>query len=274
MALRAAFVAMLVQTITAHYMWMRHNPHEVFITFSEDPAHSDNALFLKHAENRTSVRVCTEPGIKHELSLTFHELHTDKGALVAPLSVGTFMSLEGEAVWGLFPQIDPKDPPLLKYWFSAPTVTNPSDWLLIDRIDTNRLSVTLRRGVAECYAKEPTNTPVQIVTRFNFQYIGNVSVKLFDGKTGVLVNTVTTSPLGVAMIELPSDRPAFALINHQVCMACACVLFFFHYLCMCKCIFMCCMCMYISVSFLRSFVPCVSVRVFLLQHAAIHTYKQ
>jgi hypothetical protein len=116
------------------------------------------------------------------------------------------------AVWGLFPQLNPKDPPLLKYWFSAPTVTKPDDWVFIDKLDANRLSVTLR--VAECSKTAPARISVRVVTRFNIQNIGNISVKLFDGK-GALTETVVTSALGVAIVELPVDMPAFAMCDHQ-----------------------------------------------------------
>ena len=230
MALRLACVAVLLRTITAHYMWMRHHstagithePYtltpgswkEAFITFSENPARADKAIFLKHVANRTTVRAGTEQGEpKRELPLTFRALAADMGALVAAVPAAKLMSLEGEAVWGLFPQLNPKDPPLLKYWFSAPTVTKPDDWVFIDKLDTNRLSVTLR--VAECSKTAPASISVRVVTRFNMQNIGNISVKLFDGK-GALTETVVTSALGVAIVELPVDMPAFAMCDHQV----------------------------------------------------------
>ena len=50
------------------------------------------------------------------------------GSLSAPLPGGaaaTATLLEGEGTWGVFNEIDPQNPPLLKYWFSAPTVTKP-----------------------------------------------------------------------------------------------------------------------------------------------------
>ena len=63
--------------------------------------------------------------------------------------VATATLLEGEGTWGVFNEIDPQNPPLLKYWFSAPTVTKPHDWFYVDGLSTNRLGVTLRAAACD-----------------------------------------------------------------------------------------------------------------------------
>merc|ERR1719482_288431 len=146
MAMRAVMLLCAVLPCAAHFMWITQNNGEASITFSESPGKPGPAMFLQNLSVSTKASAAVSPAT----SATALPLKLKKsggmGSLSAPLPGGaaaTATLLEGEGTWGLFKEIDPQDPPLLKYWFSAPTVTKPHDWFYVDGLSANRLGVTL-----------------------------------------------------------------------------------------------------------------------------------
>merc|ERR1712157_238210 len=120
------------------------------------------------------------------------------------------MALQGSLVFGVFPEVNPQDPPLLKYAFTAPRVREPGDWAFIDEVADTGLSVTLRNYAADCSRQERT---VAIVSLFDNKPLGDVFVQVFNA-SGSCIGTVRTNSGGTAQLVVPSGVLAFALANH------------------------------------------------------------
>ena len=198
----------------AHFLWMRRTNGQAMVTFSESPTQPGLKAILSMISNRTGVELAVAPDARKKLPLTMTPLGTN-GALTTPLPASVNKSaamLEGQATWGLFPEINKTSPPLLQYYFSAHHATTNHDWFYIDAHSANRLSVTLRVEQLEC-AKGSSTANVVAVTRFDKANVGNIEVKLFDA-TGAPAGSVNTSMHGIATLKLPVGKAAYAMISH------------------------------------------------------------
>lgn len=198
---------------SAHYMWIARSHCTAVITFSETPSHPGMKSFLANVAKRTTAKLGVQPAQEvTPLSLKLASLARGSGELTAalPPSVNTSaVLLEGSALWGLFRESGQHTPLLLQYWFSAHHFAD--GWSYWDALSTNRLSVTLHAAASPA---GHATAKVAVVTKFDGKKLGNVVVELFD-ETGAARGSVTTSPDGVAMVELPAGRPAFAMTSHR-----------------------------------------------------------
>ena len=197
-------------------MWITQNNGEASVTFSESPGKPGPAMFLQNLSASTKAVSAVSPATKATALPLKLKTSGGMGSLSAPLPGGaaaTATLLEGEGTWGVFNEIDPQNPPLLKYWFSAPTVTKPHDWFYIDGLSANRLGVSLRAAACDPATKAKT-TKVVIVTRFDGKNLGGVNVTLFDASGAKLGEEKTTDAHGVATVELPVGAAAYAMASH------------------------------------------------------------
>ena len=207
-----ALLALVLPTVSSHYMWLSRTHGDAVATFSESPVGAGMAMFIKSVENRTSVRLSVG-SISTSLPLTLAKVGTIDADLKAslPASVSTSATmLEGAATWGLFPEINRTSPPLLQYWFSAHHALKPHDWFYIDKQSTNRLTVTLR---AEPCGKGASSAKAVALARFDGRNLGSVTVDLFDA-AGKASGSIVTTEHGVATLTLPAGQAAFAKIKH------------------------------------------------------------
>ena len=211
-----AHLAALFSFAASHFVWLerKESPAHAVATFSETPTGKPGpTMFIKTLTNRTSGCETIQPATNYStLAFTLNESH-GFAELTAPLSPGSLPDvelIEGSALWGLFPEMDPTNPPLLQYWFSAPRVVKPNDWFYIDDSTSNRLVVTLRPLARDT----PSNgsTPVVLVVRFDGDNMDNVTVHLF-GESGAPAGTATTDG-GIATVMLPEGQRAFAWTKH------------------------------------------------------------
>jgi hypothetical protein len=117
--------------------------------------------------------------------------------------------LEGEATWGVFPELKPTSPPLLRYWFSAHSARSQKDWAFVDAQSRNRLGVSIR--VQRCNYTTGA-AEAEVVARFDGARLSRAEVSLFDAE-GNRAGSVNTSEAGDAYVVLPLGKPAYAMVN-------------------------------------------------------------
>lgn len=200
----------------AHYMWAAWRGDSsgpiAALTFSETAGAEGLPAMLKMVMNKTKLSVSTPaPGGDHKAVTTHPPLALRGGALeTAPLSpMNPPVALRGELVFGVFPEIDPHDPPLLRYAFTAPRVSTQRDWAFIDSTGVGGLDVTIR--TAHC----DDSGDVVVVTRFDGENIGNVTVQLCAGEDGALIREVTTDSRGVVKTTLDANARVFGKASHR-----------------------------------------------------------
>ena len=204
-------------SVDAHYVWLSPpttDANEAIVTFAETPVSKSAAAFVKHLLPLTAVHSASSPATSSQLlNLTMRSLDSGDAELVGSIPNATDRPrmLEGVAVWGLFSEKDPDDPPLLKYWFSAPTVPRANDWAYVDGASTNRLSLSLRP--AACESQEAADVPTVAIARFDGRSLPNANITIIDA-TGARTSTLTTGKDGTAAVRLPPGAPTFAIVSH------------------------------------------------------------
>jgi Co/Zn/Cd efflux system component len=190
------------------------------VVFSEKPNEADMKMFLATIANRTSLRVGVAPApFLTPLSFALKTLpgssRGPRGELVSdplPKNLATSGAvLEGEATWGVFPELKPTSPPLLRYWFSAHEARSQRDWAFVDAQSRNRLAVSIR--VQRCNSTTGV-AEAEVVARFDGVRLSRAEVSLF-GAEGDRAGSVNTSEAGDAYVVLPLGKPAYAMVNFE-----------------------------------------------------------
>ena len=220
--LRSALV--ILATAHAHYVWQTTSGAETTVAFSENGL-PGNKNILSAIVNITTGRV--EPVGGAASSLTF----TQRDAvLAAPVSKGP-AAVEAAAPYGLHTIAGV--PVFLNYYASAPRVTDPQQWELVQTSLQNDLSITLRDpfafgprqsvGAVETDAAPDDQCPrglaaidgdvcVLAVVRWKGQQI-DLNVSTFaNGKalrTGRAKN-------GALVVRVPPNSDVYALASHRV----------------------------------------------------------
>ena len=225
--LRYYALIIIATTAHSHYVWQTTSGAETTVAFSENGL-PGNKNILGAIVNITTGRV--EPVGGAASSLTF----TQRDAvLAAPLTTTGPAAVEAAAPYGLHTIAGV--PVFLKYYASAPRVTDPQQWGLVQTSLQNDLSITLRDpftfgprqsvGAVETDAAPDDQCPrglaavdgdvcVLAVVRWKGQQVDwNVNVSTFaNGKalrTGRAKN-------GALVVRVPPNSDVYALASHRV----------------------------------------------------------
>jgi hypothetical protein len=181
-------------------MWLTRSQGEAVVTLADAPLKPGAALST--IKNHTTLSLALHPDKQtHELPLTL-TTPTSLTSRLPPTINSSAAMLEGKSVG--------KDGE--QFWFSAPNVVKPNDWIWLDQVERNRLSVTLR-GV-ECTVGSDTAHTVA-VTRFDGENIGGIPISLFDATGAAAGNVTSSKAAGIAMLQLTTGEPHFASISYQ-----------------------------------------------------------
>ena len=227
--------------VRSHFVWQTNDVNTTALTFSENGQASDASLLFRLVENKTQMNAtgCTYPPPGPQtLTLQEHTANDGTGKLVAqiPSWLGAPYALETFVPFGIFSEGGPTA--LLQYYTTAPMVTEPNDWFVVQDVLRNRLEITIRdpymngvRGTIglpgglgedqdECTSGESSeggDACVVAVVRFDGELISSpANVTTFDA-TGAEIATAECDN-GVLILKVPMGRKAaprkvFARVN-------------------------------------------------------------
>ena len=218
--------ALVVATAHAHYVWQTTSGAETTVAFSENGL-PGNKNILSAIVNITTGRVAPVGGAASSLTFTQRD-----AVLAAPVSKGP-AAVEAAAPYGLHTIAGV--PVFLNYYASAPRVTDPQQWELVQTSLQNDLSITLRDpfafgprqsvGAVETDAAPDDQCPrglaaidgdvcVLAVVRWKGQQVDwNVNVSTFANGKALRTGRATDGSL---VVRVPPNSDVYALASHRV----------------------------------------------------------